>query len=59
MGGCNVTCNLLTSFLEGYFDTIKLFQVFFDQIGWHAIGTKRGPESIPVKLGRILRLDKI
>ncbi len=57
--GHNVTCNLLSSFLEGYLDMIGLFQAFFDYIVWHAIGTQRCPASIPVKLGRVLCLDKI
>jgi hypothetical protein len=36
-----------------------LFQTHFNQFVWHAIGTQRRPSSIPVKLGRILRLDEI
>jgi hypothetical protein len=47
--GCDVTCNLLSSFLEGNFDTIRLFEA--------SIGIQRCPASIPVKLGYILRLD--
>ncbi len=55
----DVTCNLLSSFLERDLDMIGLFQAFFDQIVWHAIGTQRHPASIPVELGRILCLDQI
>jgi hypothetical protein len=57
--GRDVTCNLLSSFLEGNLDTIKLFQAFFDQIVWHAISIQRHPASIPVELGPILHLDQI
>jgi hypothetical protein len=54
-----MACNLLSSFLEDNYDAIWLFQAFFDQIVWHAIGTQRRPSNIPVKLGHILQLDKI
>ncbi len=57
----DMTCNLLCFFLEGYLDSIRLFQALFDKIVWCAIGPQRHPMSIPVKveLGRILCLDKI
>jgi hypothetical protein len=54
-----MTGNLLGSFLERDLDSIGLFQTLFDQFVWHAIGTQQRPSSIPVELGRILRLDKI
>ncbi len=54
-----MTGNLLGSFLKGDLDSIGLFQTLFDLLVWHAIGTQRCPASIPVKLGRILRFDKI
>ncbi len=54
-----MTGNLLGSFLERDLDSIGLFQTLFDQFVWHAIGTQRCPLSIPVELGRILRLDEI
>ncbi len=54
-----MTGNLLGSFLEGDLDSIGFFQTLFDQFVWHAIGTQQRPSSIPVKLGRILHLDKI
>jgi hypothetical protein len=54
-----MTGNLLGSFLERDLDLIGLFQTLFDQFVWHAIGTQGRPLSIPVELGRILRLDKI
>ncbi len=54
-----MTGNLLGSLLEGDLDLIGLFQTLFDEFVWHAIGTQRHPSSIPVKLGHILRLDKI
>ncbi len=56
---CDMICNLLCSFLEGNLHTIGPFQAFFDQIVWRAIGTQRHPASIPVEMGRILRLDQI
>ncbi len=34
----NVSCNLLSSFLKGNLDLIRLFQAFFDQIVWYTIG---------------------
>ncbi len=54
-----MTGNLLGSFLERDLDSIGLFQTLFDQFVWHAIGTQRCPSSIPVKLGRVLCLNKI
>jgi hypothetical protein len=54
-----MTGNLLDSFLEGDLDSIGLFLTLLDQIVWHAIGTQRRQASKPVKLGHILRLDKI
>jgi hypothetical protein len=59
IGGCNVSCNDLGSFLEGDFDMIRLFHAFFDQLVWHAIGTKGSPASVSVKLGCLLSLNKI
>ncbi len=41
-----MTCNLLSSFLKGNLDTIELFQAFFDQIVWHAVGTQRRPGAL-------------
>ena len=57
--GRNVSCNILYSFLEGDFDTVRLFHAFFDQLVWHAIGTQRSPVSVPVKLGCLLIHDEI
>ncbi len=54
-----MTCNLLSSFLIRNLDTIGMFQAFFDQFVWRAIGTQRHPASIPVELGNILCLDQI
>jgi hypothetical protein len=54
-----MTGNLLGSFFKEDLDLIGLFQTLFDQVVWRAIGTQRHPASIPVKLGRILCLDKI
>ncbi len=45
--------------LKGDLDLIGLLQTLPDQLVWRAIGTQRRPVSIPVKLGRILCLDKI
>jgi hypothetical protein len=57
---CNVTCDFLSSFLEGNLDTIGLFHALFDQIVWCSIGTQRHPVSIPVEMvGCILHLDQI
>ncbi len=46
-----MTGNLLGSFLEGDLDSIGLFETFFDQLVWHAIGTQTRPASTPIKLG--------
>jgi hypothetical protein len=54
-----MTGNLLGSLLEGDLDSIGLFQTLLDQFVWHAIGTQQRPSSVPVELGRILRLDEI
>ncbi len=60
----DVTGNLLGSWvlgvlLEGDFNSIGLLQTLLDKLVWCAIGTQGRPASIPVKLGHILRLDKI
>jgi hypothetical protein len=55
----NVSCDFLSSFLEENLDMNRLFQAFFDQIVWCAIGTQRHPASVPAKLGCILCLDEI
>jgi hypothetical protein len=55
----DVSCDFLSSFLKQNLDTIRLFQAFFNQIDWHAIGTKRRPASVPVKLGCILPPNQI
>jgi hypothetical protein len=54
-----MTGNLLGSFLERDLDSIRLFQTLFDEFVWHAIGTQQRSLSIPVELGRILRLEEI
>jgi hypothetical protein len=54
-----MTGNLLGSLLKEDFDLIGLFQTLLDQFVWHAIGTQQRPSSVPVELGRVLRLDKI
>jgi hypothetical protein len=55
----DVSRDFLGSFLEEDLDSIRVFQAFFDQLVWHAIGTQRSPASVPVKLGCLLSLDKI
>ncbi len=57
--GATKTCNFLSSFLKGNLDMIGLFQAFFDQIVWHAIGIQRHPASVQVKLAYILHLNWI
>jgi hypothetical protein len=57
--GRNMTGNLLGSLLEGDLDSIGLFQTLLDQFVWHAIGTQQRPSSVPVELGRVLRLGEI
>ncbi len=54
-----MSCDFFHSFLEGYLDLIRLFQAFFDQLVWRAIGTQRSPASVPVELGCMLSLDQI
>ncbi len=36
-----MTCNFMCFFLEGYLDSIRLLQAFFDQIVWHAISIQQ------------------
>ncbi len=36
--GRDVSCDVLQIFFEGNLDSIKLFQAFFNQLVWHAIG---------------------
>ncbi len=54
-----MTSNLLGSLLKGDLDSIGLFQTLINQFVWHAIGTQRRLSSVPVELGRVLRLDEI
>ncbi len=54
-----MTGNLLGSLLKGDLDLIGLFLTLLDQFVWHAISTQRRLLSVPVKLGRVLCIDKI